>query len=72
MARIEQYAPDIKNIYFLAEQFWDDDYRRAMNELTALSFTTKNLHDDAPDSLAQLVAYLSGGVKSVKAFKRPF
>ena len=72
MARIEQYAPDIKNIYFLAEQFWDDDYRRAMNELTALSYTTKNLHDDSPDSLAQLVAYLSGGVKAVKAFKRPF
>jgi predicted phage terminase large subunit-like protein len=72
MARIEQYAPDIKNIYFLAEQFWDDDYRRAMNELTSLSYTTKNLHDDSPDSLAQLVAYLSGGVKAVKVFKRPF
>ena len=71
MARIEQHAPDIKNIYFLAEQFRDDDYRRAMNELTALSFTTKNPHDDAPDSMAQLVAYLSGGVKKVKAGKRP-
>lgn len=72
MARIEQYAPDIKNLYFLAEQFWDDDYRRAMNELTSLSYTTKNLHDDSPDSLAQLVAYLNGGVKSVKAMRRPF
>lgn len=73
MARIEQYAPDIKNLYFLAEQFWDDDYRRAMNELTSLSYTTKNLHDDSPDSLAQLVAYLFGGVsKAVKAMRRPF
>ena len=73
MARIEQYAPDIKNYYFLAEQYRDDDYRRAMNELTSLSFTTKNLHDDSPDSLAQLSAYRSGGMsRMVKAMRRPF
>jgi len=29
-----------------------------MNELTGFSFTTKNLHDDAPGSLAMLADYL--------------
>ena len=73
VARIEQYAPDIRNLYFLEEKYWDDDYRRAMNELTGFSFTMKVAHDDSPDSLAQLVAYLFGGVsRMIKAFKRPF
>jgi hypothetical protein len=43
-----------------------------MDEVCSFSFTSKNLHDDAPDSLAMLVDYLWAGVKSVKAVKRPF
>jgi hypothetical protein len=43
-----------------------------MNEVTGFSFTTKNLHDDAPDSLAMLADYLNGGIKSVTVAKRPF
>ena len=72
LTRIEQHAPTIRSFYFRDDSCRDDDYRRAMNEVTGFSFTSKNLHDDAPDSLAMLVDYLSGGIKSVSVAKRPF
>lgn len=72
LTRIEQHAPTIRDFYFRADGCRDEDYRRAMNELTGFSFTTKNLHDDAPDSLAMLADYLSGGIKSVTVAKRLF
>lgn len=72
LTRIEQYAPDIRRMYFRSDGCRDEDYRRAMNELTGFSFTSKNLHDDAPDSLAMLADYLNGGIKSVTVVKRPF
>ena len=50
----------------------DEDYRHAMNELTGFSFTTKKLHDDAPDSLAMLADYLGNGIKNVSVARRPF
>lgn len=52
LTRIEQHQEDIRQIYFLEPSLWDDDYRNFMNELTTFSLTTKNLHDDAADSLA--------------------
>lgn len=72
LTRIEQFAPDIRRMYFRADGCRDDDYRRAMNELTSFSFTTKNLHDDAADSLAMLCDYLQGGIKLVTVARRPF
>ena len=54
LTRIEQHAPDIRNFYFRNDNSRDSDYVRAMNELTSFSFTMKNLHDDAADSLAML------------------
>ena len=72
LTRIEQHAPNIRQFYFRSDKCRDDDYRKAMNELTGFSFTTKNLHDDAADSLAMLVDYLSHGIKSVSVMKRPF
>lgn len=72
MSRIEQYSPEIRKVYFLTESKRDDDYRRFMNELTSFSFTTKNLHDDAPDSMAGLCAYVTTGIKSVTVGRRPF
>ena len=72
MTRIEQHAPNIRQFYFKSDSCRDDDYRKAMNELTGFSFTTKNLHDDAADSLAMMVDYLSHGIKSVSVMKRPF
>ena len=72
LTRIEQHAPTIRNFYFRDVNCRDDDYRKAMNELTSFSFTSKNLHDDAADSLAMLAGYLFGGQKIVTVAKRPF
>jgi predicted phage terminase large subunit-like protein len=72
LTRIEQHAPTIRNFYFRDSKCRDDDYRRAMAELTSFSFTAKNLHDDAPDSLAMLTAFISERPRIVTVAKRPF
>ena len=72
LTRIEQHAPTIRNFYFRDSGCRDDDYRKAMNELTGFSFTTKNLHDDAADSMAMLAAFAFGGIKYVTVARRPF
>ena len=64
LTRIEQHAPTIRAFYDCDSHSRDDDYRKAMSELTAFSFTAKNLHDDAPDSLAMLAGYISERPKS--------
>lgn len=70
--RIEQHAPTIRNFYFRDSSCRDDDYRRAMAELTGFSFTSKNLHDDAADSMAMMAAYVFGRNKIITVAKRPF
>jgi predicted phage terminase large subunit-like protein len=72
LSRIIQYAPDIKKIYFLDEKHRSPEYERFMRELTTFTVSGKNLHDDAPDSLAMLVDFLSNGVKAITVAKRPF
>ena len=72
LTRIEQHAPTIRNFYFRSRECRDEDYTRAMGELTGFSFTSKNLHDDAPDSLAMLAEYISARPRVVTAVKRPF
>ena len=72
LTRIEQHAPTIRQFFFRENSCRDDDYRRAMNELTGFSFTTKNIHDDAADSMAMMAAYVFGGQKFVTVAKRPF
>lgn len=72
LTRIEQHAPTIRNFYFREAGCRDDDYRKAMTELTSFSFTSKNLHDDAADSLAMMAGYIFGGQKIVTVAKRPF
>lgn len=54
LSRIEQHAPAIKRFYFRDATCRDNDYKNFMEELTTFSFTSKNLHDDAPDALAGL------------------
>lgn len=71
IARIEQYAPDVRKLYFLHPDLQNEEYKRFMNELTAFSFTTDNSHDDAPDSLAGLSAYMFERPKVVTVAKRP-
>lgn len=72
LARIEQYVPDIKRLYFLEAKYRDNEYRKFMDEATTLSFTAKNLHDDAADSLAGLCEYGFEKPKMVQAYKRLF
>lgn len=72
LTRIEQHAPTIRNFYFRDSNCRDDDYRKAMNELTSFSFTSKNLHDDAADSLSMMADYLYHGQKIVTVARRPF
>ena len=72
LTRIEQHSPTIRQFYFREDSCRDDDYRKAMNELTSFSFTSKNLHDDAADSMAMLADYLSRGIKVVSVGMRPF
>ena len=71
-ARIEQYAPDIKQYYFRDRSCRSPEYNKFMDEMTGFSFTSKNLHDDAADSMAMLADYDTRGVKSVSATHRPF
>lgn len=64
-ARIEQYAPDIRRMYFLQRSLQSKEYKAFMDEVSMFSFTSKNLHDDAPDSLAMLAEYLFEKTKMV-------
>ena len=62
----------IHAFYFHSSTCRDEDYRKAMNEPAFFSFTAKNLHDDAADSLAMMAGYLSERPKVVTVAKKPF
>ena len=72
LARIIQFAPDIKRFYFLADKYRSKEYRAFMNEVTIFVQTGKNAHDDACDSLAMLADELYHGGNTVTVFQRPF
>lgn len=59
IAKIEQYMPEIKEMYFLSPEAREGnpDYVDFMRDLNTFSFVGKNLHDDAADSLAQLADF---------------
>lgn len=70
LARIIQYAPDIKRFYFLDEKQQSKEYKAFMKELTTFVQTGKNPHDDAADSLAQLAQFLIEGIPEIKVMSR--
>lgn len=73
VSKIEQYSPDIKKFYFNREKYkTNKEYRKFVDEATSFSFSAKNLHDDAIDSLAQLAEYLIGKKRVATVGKRPF
>lgn len=72
VARIIQFAPDIKRFYFLDQKHRNREYRKFMQELTTFVQTGKNLHDDAPDCLAMLADELYHGETKIEVFRRPF
>lgn len=74
LAKIIQYAPDIKRrCYFLSPELQDEEYKAAMEELTTFTQIGKNLHDDSPDGLTQLIQFISGELYAkCEAMERPF
>ncbi|MDR0919807.1 MAG: hypothetical protein LBM93_11295 [Oscillospiraceae bacterium] len=73
LARIIQFAPDIKKFYFLADKYRSREYRAFMQEVTMFVQTGKNPHDDSVDSLAMLADELYySRIGKVEPIKRPF
>lgn len=71
MAKIIQYAPDIKRrFYFLKEELQSEEYRAAMEELGMFTQLGKNEHDDSPDGLVQLFQLFDGGMTKVEIMSR--
>lgn len=71
-SRIEQYAPTIKEWFFRDSQHRDKEYGRFMEELHTFSFSQKNVHDDAADSLAGLAEKMMRGTVKLEVHKRWF
>lgn len=62
MAKIIQYAPDIKRrFYFLKSELQDEEYKNAMEELGMITQVGKNEHEDSADGLVQLLQLIDGG-----------
>lgn len=74
MAKIIQYAPDIKRrFYFLKPEFQSEEYKTAMEELGMITQVGKNEHEDSADGLVQLLQLISGEMyASCEAMERPF
>ena len=62
MAKIIQYAPDIKRrFWFLKPELQDEEYKNAMEELGMITQVGKNEHEDSADGLVQLLQLIDGG-----------
>ena len=72
MARMIQYAPEIKRFHFIDDQHASPEYRMFMKSITTFTVNGGNTHDDAPDSLAQLVDFIDHSYGEVTIIKRPF
>lgn len=74
MAKIIQYAPDIKRrFYFLKSELQSEEYKAAMEELGMITQVGKNEHEDSADGLVQLLQLISGDMYATcKAMERPF
>lgn len=74
LAKIIQYAPDIKRrFYFLRPELQSEEYKAAMEELTTFVQVGRNIHDDAADGLVQLLQLISGEMYAkCEAMSRPF
>lgn len=73
LSKIIQWAPDIKNFYFLDRSHRSEEYQRFFDEFVSFVQTGKNPHDDAADSLAQLAAFINESIGTkIRVFERPF
>ena len=74
MAKIIQYAPDIKRrFYFLKSELQSEEYKAAMEELGMITQVGKNEHEDSADGLVQLLQLISGEMYATcEAMERPY
>lgn len=74
MAKIIQYAPDIKRrFYFIKPELQSEEYKAAMEELGMITQVGKNEHEDSADGLVQLLQLISGEMYATcEAMDRPF
>lgn len=72
LGRIIQYSPEIKKFYFIDKEHRTPEYDEFMREVCTFSQTGKNVHDDAPDSLAMLADELYHGSAQIEIKRRTF
>lgn len=72
LSKIEQFQQDIREIRFRRDKDRGREYDLFINELQTFSFTQKNLHDDAADSLAGLCDMNNNGMARVDIVRRQF
>ena len=74
LAKIIQYAPDIKRrFYFLKPELQSQEYKKAMEELMMFVQVGNNPHDDAADGLVQLLQLVIGELYAkCEAVDRPW
>ena len=70
LSKIEQYQQNIREIHFRRDKGRGREYDLFINELQTFSFTQKNLHDDAADSLAGLCDMEINGVVKIQTLGR--
>jgi len=70
LSKIEQYQQNIREIHFRRDKARGREYDLFINELQTFSFTQKNLHDDAADSLAGLCDMEVNGVVKIQTLGR--
>lgn len=70
LSKIEQYQQNIREIHFRRDKERGREYDLFINELQTFSFTQKNLHDDAADSLAGLCDMEINGVVMIQTLGR--
>lgn len=72
MAKIIQYAPDIKRRFvFLKPELQPPEYKDAMEELGMLTQVGKNEHEDSADGLVQLFQLFDGGMTKTEIIDSP-
>jgi predicted phage terminase large subunit-like protein len=72
VARIVKVAPEIRRMYFISPKYASQEYRAFLQQLCTFVITGKNEHDDAADSLAQLVSSMSANFGVVTVHDRPY
>jgi predicted phage terminase large subunit-like protein len=72
ISRIIQASPDITKCYFLDKGHRHKEYQTFMKNMTSYMTAAKNKNDDAPDSMAGLVALVFSNFGQVRIMDRPF